>query len=310
MLRTVHGARRQSRASGSATASAGRRRTSSQRTASGRKNSIAGRTSAAAPASAPRAGRATRRQVLNGRRLAVATDRRRAAARARSPSAMAQYSVSLSAYAGHGDERRIRRRRDPPPTHRRAARRHSKRQEADEPDVAAPTSDCATLTRAGAFGRAPDARRRAPRETTGTPALGRTAAPCRSRSVVVDETQTRREAAREREVLLLVMRQRLLDPVEQSEREPQRECGGRGRDGSGGARACRPESSRLLAALEPHRRNLLGDEADEEHDDGEQDEQHRRVGHVARASRRSSRGTAAPTHERRRARWAGRRAAG
>ncbi len=44
--------------------------------------------------------------------------------------------------------------------------------------------------------------------------------------VVVDESKARRDTAREREILVFVVRQRLVDPVEKTEGEPQGECGG------------------------------------------------------------------------------------
>ena len=159
----------------------------------------------------------------------------------------------------------------------------------------------ARTSRAPASRSAPAVRRRAPPETADSPAPGRTAAPCRSRGHRrrrnPGPTATLRASAR---YSCSSCVSGLSDPVEEAEGQPQREADGRRRERAGGARACRRGSSRLLTALEAQRRDLLGDEADEEHDDGEHDEQDRRVGDVAlrrdrpgrvgRAERRTPRG--------------------
>ena len=96
--------------------------------------------------------------------------------------------------------------------------------------VNAPTIDCATLTRAGVLSGTwtPSVERREkqriarrPAEPLRRPGLVR---------VVVHEAQAGRDAARQCQVLVLVVRQRLVDPVEKAEGEPQGEPGGRGRD--------------------------------------------------------------------------------
>ena len=126
---------------------------------------------------------------------------------------------------GQRDERRVDR-ADPGRPHSRTRPGAVERHQADEPD------------REGADQRLNDLDAR--RRVRGHRAPGvecrekqriarRSAEPLRRPAVVgvvVDEPQTRGDSARERQILVLVVRERLVDPVEEAEGEPQREGSG------------------------------------------------------------------------------------
>ena len=149
--------------------------------------------------------------------------------------------------------------------------------------TSAPTIACAILTRAGDDDGSSCDRHRSASGTAGRrgarpnsrrrPGLARSG---------IDEARGPPPGSRaSARVLALVVGERLAVPVAQAECQAEDETHDRGA-APAGARAAAAVASRhgraLLPALEAQRGDLFGDQADEEHDDGEHDEQHGAVG--------------------------------
>ena len=183
-----------------------------------------------------------------------------------------------------------------PPARARPARMRN------QPDEPAPRLRrrvaCAILTRDRRTGRRPSAP--APIAARNSGYTGARPNCCAVPVVVagvVDKAAAGGDALRERQVLALVVRERLVHPVDEPEGEPQR-AGRPTPPRSAIRRRATAGSSgmpRLSTPFEAQRGDLFGDEADEEDDDREHDQQDRRVRDVllrrdrpdARSRRRS-----------------------
>ena len=139
----------------------------------------------------------------------------------------------------------------------------------------APRQACASCTRRGTWSTG-TVTCSGGQERADSRAPGRTAARC---PVVARRPDSGSPSPRARlrpsaEIFALVVGQRSGDPVEQREREPQRQPSADAGDDP-------PPARRSPPSFEPQRGNLLRDQADQKDHDREQDQQHRRVGDVA-----------------------------
>ena len=129
----------------------------------------------------------------------------------------------------------------------------------DQPDADAPTIACAIFTAAGRV--RPARSRAAPRGTPDSRERVRTAAPCRARARRPDTNPRRARGSGQREIFPLVVRQRLIDPVDRArtpvaapDRDDQRDATTHGRAGG----HCRPSkrSAEICSETSPTRKTI------------------------------------------------------